>query len=677
MAVNMDEETMETLLNKATSSLNREEDWEYIMGFCDKVNNDIEGPQNSTRLLAHKIQSPQEKEALQALSVLEACVKNCGELFHKELGKYRFLNELIKVVSPKYLGTKTSEQVQKRVISLLYAWSVGLTDQIKIRDAYQMLKKQGIITDDPEFDVSLISNPPPPRDDRDNLFQDEDKKKQLERLLRSTRPEDLQAANRLIKNVVQEDEAKMDKLRRRNKTLEEVNNNVRVLNEMLAQFKPETPVTNMQTMKEIYDGCQKLRPTLFRLASDTDDDETALMDILRANDDVSRVMQSFEKLVQPRLTSMTDRKGDGAASEPAESSEQKPDNSSNMLDLAGLSLQSTEPPSVQTNTDTYKPFTAFEQQPTSNGVDENLLLSFPSTNTVTNSAATNDVNSLFSLDDLMANIPSSTNTTQPAPPTLPVMSSMPVTSSAPIPKLPSPPQQKPQLFSDLGEVSRNMMEQSLGRKLEESFPAPVTKPTLNDLSNINIPPKSQPPQSVELPSLGNLGMTLIEPTQQNDTPPVAEPVPSIPADGSLADVFVALENIRPSTFTPVTVYDNNSIRILMHFAKDHAIPSRTDTLVAVVSMLSTRTNPVQNILFQAAAPKIMKVKLQPPSSTELPAFNPIFSAPPLTQVMVVANPSKKEVKIRYKLDYKIDDQTAISDSGIITGFPPCEQWGKL
>ena len=57
--------------------------------------------QTCTRLLVHKMQSPQERESLQALSVLEACVKNCGENFHKELGKYRFLNELIKLVSPK------------------------------------------------------------------------------------------------------------------------------------------------------------------------------------------------------------------------------------------------------------------------------------------------------------------------------------------------------------------------------------------------------------------------------------------------------------------------------------------------------------------------------------------------------------------------------------------------
>lgn len=33
--------------------------------------------------------------------VLETCMKNCGKRFHNEVGKFRFLNELIKVVSPK------------------------------------------------------------------------------------------------------------------------------------------------------------------------------------------------------------------------------------------------------------------------------------------------------------------------------------------------------------------------------------------------------------------------------------------------------------------------------------------------------------------------------------------------------------------------------------------------
>ena len=47
------------------------------------------------------MQSPQEREAMQALTVLATCAKLCGDEFHKEVGKYRFLNELIKIVSPK------------------------------------------------------------------------------------------------------------------------------------------------------------------------------------------------------------------------------------------------------------------------------------------------------------------------------------------------------------------------------------------------------------------------------------------------------------------------------------------------------------------------------------------------------------------------------------------------
>jgi hypothetical protein len=54
---------------KATNPLNRDEDWDFILAFCDQINKELEGPQIAVRLLAHKIQSPQQKEALFALSV--------------------------------------------------------------------------------------------------------------------------------------------------------------------------------------------------------------------------------------------------------------------------------------------------------------------------------------------------------------------------------------------------------------------------------------------------------------------------------------------------------------------------------------------------------------------------------------------------------------------------------
>ena len=55
--------------DQATNPAMREEDWDHIMAFCDQVNRELEGPQTAVRLLAHKIQSPQEREALFALSV--------------------------------------------------------------------------------------------------------------------------------------------------------------------------------------------------------------------------------------------------------------------------------------------------------------------------------------------------------------------------------------------------------------------------------------------------------------------------------------------------------------------------------------------------------------------------------------------------------------------------------
>uniref|UniRef100_A0ACB8EV29 ARF-binding protein n=1 Tax=Sphaerodactylus townsendi TaxID=933632 RepID=A0ACB8EV29_9SAUR len=99
----MEVETLESRINKATNPLNKDLEWDSINAFCDQLNKELEGPPLATRLLAHKIQSPQDPvfARIQALTVLEACMKNCGKRFHNEVGKFHFQNELIKVVSPK------------------------------------------------------------------------------------------------------------------------------------------------------------------------------------------------------------------------------------------------------------------------------------------------------------------------------------------------------------------------------------------------------------------------------------------------------------------------------------------------------------------------------------------------------------------------------------------------
>jgi ADP-ribosylation factor-binding protein GGA len=71
----------------------------------------------------------------------------------------------------------------------------------------------------------------------------------------------------------------------------------------------------------------------------------------------------------------------------------------------------------------------------------------------------------------------------------------------------------------------------------------------------------------------------------------------------------------------------------------------------------------------------MRVKLQTPSTSELPAFNPILPLSAVTQVMLIANPTevncftyslslilnilfnlKEKVKLRFKINYSTQDK---------------------
>uniref|UniRef100_A0A8C3ASF6 Golgi associated, gamma adaptin ear containing, ARF binding protein 1 n=1 Tax=Cyclopterus lumpus TaxID=8103 RepID=A0A8C3ASF6_CYCLU len=529
MAAPPDTESLESRINIATNPLNRDTDWSSIHGFCDQLNNDLEGPQLATRLLAHKIQSPQEWEAMQALLVLETCMKNCGKRFHSEVGKFRFLNELIKVVSPKYLGSRSPEPVKKKVLELIFSWTLGLPDEAKISDAYQMLKKQGIIKQDPELPPDQLLNLPPPRP-KNAIFEDEEKSKMLSRLLNSSHPEDLKAANKLIKEMVQEDQKRAEKVSKRVNAIQEVKESVALLTQLLQDYDDTADnQSNAELLQDLYQRCEKMRPTLFRLASDTEDNDEALgePEILQANDSLTQVINQYKQQVKGEI---------------------------------------------------------------------NITINHQ-------------------------------------------------------------------------RNQRRILRVSTIRDKQQC------KPTLRDLqskSGCNITPNPIPTFAAEHPapllnSQPSLAASLLDmsPTH-TETPPV---------DVTLTDVFVPLESIKPSSLLPVTVFDGHSLRVLFHFARDSP-PSRTDVLVVIISMLSSAPIPVDNINFQTTAPKSMAVKLQPPSGTELPAFNPIHPPAAVTQILLLANPNKEKVQLQYSLTFTMGQQEH-SESGSLEQFPPPEMWGNL
>uniref|UniRef100_A0A8C2WSH4 Golgi-associated, gamma adaptin ear containing, ARF binding protein 1 n=1 Tax=Cyclopterus lumpus TaxID=8103 RepID=A0A8C2WSH4_CYCLU len=641
-----DEATLQSRINEATNPLNKETDWDNIKGFCDQLNNEPEGPQLATRLLAHKIQSPQEWEAMQALMVLETCMKNCGKRFHSEVGKFRFLNELIKVVSPKYLGARAPETVKKKVLEIVYSWTVRMPDETKIADAYRMLKKQGIVKLDPELPDDKALPPPPPRANN-IIFEDEEKSKMLSRLLNSTHQEDLRAANKLIKEMVQEDQKRVEKVSKRLNAIQEVKESVSLLSQLLEGYSKEScSQSNQGLIKDLYQRCEKMRPTLFRLASDTEDSDDALADILQANDNLTQVINLYRQLVKGEDVS---KDGITLPSQPGSSSA--------LVDLMGLNASANttpsnpEPSSLQTLT----------QNMGISLLDDELM-------SLDAFQLTLSLCTLFDRKILTLLLFSqSSDGTESFAACVPAAVLQPAVVQTPQAAPAGGPTAPPKPMEELDMLGKTLLQQSLppqSQQVKWDKLQPRSRVSLRDMqTKSNASCRPQP----DVLLLSNLSLAAAEKGSLAAT----DPYENI----SLSDITVPLEAIKPSSYLPVTVFDKHSLRVLFTFARD-CPPSRSDVLVVIISMLSSAPIPVTNIRFQAAVPKVMKVKLQPPSSTELSAFNPILPPSAITQILLLANPHKEKVRLRYKLTFNLGDKCH-DESGDVDQFPPPNTWGNL
>jgi hypothetical protein len=121
---------LESLVDQLTLPRGSDEeyDWDVITKFCEKVREERDGyvyfyiffPSLSSfvgathcqprrmnsgagiiPVILDKCQRKNANVALRALTLLEAVVKACGPKVHEVVGKFRFLNELIKLVSPR------------------------------------------------------------------------------------------------------------------------------------------------------------------------------------------------------------------------------------------------------------------------------------------------------------------------------------------------------------------------------------------------------------------------------------------------------------------------------------------------------------------------------------------------------------------------------------------------
>lgn len=144
--------------------------------------------------------------------------------------------------------------------------------------------------------------------------------------------------------------------------------------------------------------------------------------------------------------------------------------------------------------------------------------------------------------------------------------------------------------------------------------------------------------------------------------------PTLPPSGM--DVMTAMMGgpamsvSSPGVFAPFQAYSKGGLTAMFSVSKDPGNPS-----ITTIEATFTNANPVSidNLNFQVAVPKFMKLQMSPASGTQVPAMN----GGSVKQVFKVANSmhGQKPILLRIKIDFSMNGQ-AYSEQGQVDNFPP-------
>ncbi|XP_063933745.1 ADP-ribosylation factor-binding protein GGA1-like isoform X2 [Zophobas morio] len=270
------------LIDRATNPLLEQINWQYVIDVCDAVKSFDEGPHIVTSFVIEHLRGS-EKVALHALTLLDACVENCGPHFYRVIGKFKFLNELTQLVSKKHGYVNTPEKVRDRILFLMSKWRVNL-QLPKILEVCATLERQGypltsLSRDATSFDKNFLQ-----WKYKSSLSPKSESEHILPRLLQSKDPADLTTANLLIKEIFETEYTEEKNKEKLKDDLNIVRENIRIFVEVLEASKDT--LEHKEVLEEICEALLGVKPRLANLCRELERDE-----------DIEFVLNIYSKLI--------------------------------------------------------------------------------------------------------------------------------------------------------------------------------------------------------------------------------------------------------------------------------------------------------------------------------------------------------------------------------------------
>ncbi|KAG9325624.1 hypothetical protein KVV02_000649 [Mortierella alpina] len=273
---------LETYIERACDPSRYEPDLALNLEICDVIKEKQKNtPREAAIYIVRLVNNKNMHVGMLALTLLDNCVKNCGYPFHLQIATKEFLNALVRRFPERPLTVPTP--VQTRILELIQEWYTTLCktsrykeDLVHIRDMHRLLNFKGYRFPQTKKSAAAVLNPvdslksPAELEEEDRVAQ----AAKLQELIRRGRPEDVRAANELVKRMTgYEQEQKPDYVEQASAELEKLLQKATLLTEMLNDVKPGEIIGRGDIFEDLFGTCKAAQPKIQRFISENEDPE--------------------------------------------------------------------------------------------------------------------------------------------------------------------------------------------------------------------------------------------------------------------------------------------------------------------------------------------------------------------------------------------------------------------
>ncbi|XP_039512519.1 target of Myb protein 1-like isoform X2 [Pimephales promelas] len=281
-------------IQKATSAALQTEDWSLNLEICDIISETEDGPKDAVKALKKRIVGNKNfREVMLALTVLETCVKNCGQRFHVYVCAKEFVEGvLVRSILPKYNPPMI---LHDRVLSLIQAWADAFRNSPALSgvvSVYEDLRRRGL-----EFPMTDLDSLSPIHTPNRSIPDNGTSPSSVSPSASRTRTNSSPAAHtpQCVPSNGQLTPVSAEEKQKLRSELDLVKGNLTVMTDMLNHVQPgETSASDAELLQQLHSVCKQMQQRVVELIPNLSEDEM-IGELLLINDDLNNAFIRYER----------------------------------------------------------------------------------------------------------------------------------------------------------------------------------------------------------------------------------------------------------------------------------------------------------------------------------------------------------------------------------------------